>query len=573
MCILQGILSSLCSLILIIFPLYFLNNLTEIISNNIFDNKFLIVMLIAYVSLLILITLSKGGLKVIGEKINLMIKFDIAKDSVDVKYDITEDVNMTMKREKVLFPIENQNVIPRIIVTLSDIISYTIQIFCIVLYIGSVNIFLIFLPLVTVYINFLFSKKMKLLEQKSMEKIIPLNREFGYYLNVAANQKYAKDIRLYKINQLISKKLSVYQEKSSKVFRKLLLQSGRYKGVITSSLYLQALISCVGIMVVYNKMTLSVGVITSVICGIINLNTIFSKIVLNIFEYGLLSKYIEAYFDFRKMLNLSPNSQKNEIDEVNIVSEKSYIESLEVKNLSFKYSGLDTSALDNINMKFQKGKVYSIVGTNGAGKTTLVKILSSLYDDYSVDIYINGGKKAVVNEVSCVFQDFKIFPLTIMENIVLGLQNVEERDVFEYIEKLGMTDMVKSSKYKLDTFIGKNLEKDGISLSGGQAQRLAIIRSLINKNNIIIMDEPTSAIDPLLEYEIYSVLQEMKNDCDKESITIFISHRLASCKFSDYIYVMDEGKLVQEGSFDSLKQDGDGLFSEMWTSQSKYYVG
>jgi ATP-binding cassette subfamily B protein len=248
-------------------------------------------------------------------------------------------------------------------------------------------------------------------------------------------------------------------------------------------------------------------------------------------------------------------------------------DSLEFKNVSFTYPGTEKKILDGCSFKIEKGRHYSFVGVNGAGKTTVTKLLTRLYDDYEGEILLNGVNLreyplAQVKAAFCaVFQDFARYDITVAENVAIGKANgatVEEID--NAIRLSGFSEKVAAVKEGRDTPLGKTRD-DGVDLSGGEWQRVAFARAIISPAPVKILDEPTAALDPVAESQVYAQFEEISRGVT----TLFISHRLASAKMADIIYVLENGKITESGSHDELMQAA-GTYAEMFESQRSWYL-
>ena len=246
---------------------------------------------------------------------------------------------------------------------------------------------------------------------------------------------------------------------------------------------------------------------------------------------------------------------------------------VEFKDVSFKYPGSEIWALRHVNMKFKVGKRLAIVGENGSGKTTFIKLLCRLYDPQEGQILLNGidirkyRYDDYMNIFSVVFQDFQLICQPLGANVA-GSMNYDRARVLKALKDAGFEERLNSLDQGLDTMIYKNLSKDGIDVSGGEAQKIAIARALYKDAPFIILDEPTAALDPIAEAEIYSRFDEIATD----KTAIYISHRLSSCKFCDEIAVFHEGSVIQQGSHTDLVEDKSGKYYELWNAQAQYYT-
>ena len=256
---------------------------------------------------------------------------------------------------------------------------------------------------------------------------------------------------------------------------------------------------------------------------------------------------------------------------------------IEFKDVSFTYQDAaedteDNSAsgknvFDHLNIKINAGEKIALVGVNGAGKTTFVKLLCGMYDPDSGQILINGidrnefPKKELYGLFSAVFQEQLIFPFTFGENIAMDrAENINAGKAWDAIAKAGLKELFEEKNINLKTYMTKGIMKNGVNLSGGQQQRLLLARALYKDAPVLVLDEPTAALDPVAESEVYNSY----NKYSQGKTALFISHRLASTRFSDRIIMLEEGKIIEEGSHNDLMQLN-GKYAEMFLIQSNYY--
>ena len=246
---------------------------------------------------------------------------------------------------------------------------------------------------------------------------------------------------------------------------------------------------------------------------------------------------------------------------------------IEFSNVSFKYPRTENYVLRNVNLKFKIGEKLAVVGMNGSGKTTFIKLLCRLYDPTEGEILLNNvdirkyDYKEYMSIFSVVFQDFKLFSFGLGQNVSASFHYNEEL-AKRCLEKAGFYERLQSMKKGLETSIYKDLDEEGVEISGGEAQKIALARALYKNAPFIILDEPTAALDPIAEYEVYSKFNEIVQD----KTAIYISHRLSSCRFCDIIAVFDGGQIVQRGVHDRLLQDTHGKYYELWNAQAQYYT-
>lgn len=246
---------------------------------------------------------------------------------------------------------------------------------------------------------------------------------------------------------------------------------------------------------------------------------------------------------------------------------------LEFINVSFKYPKTDKYVLKNVSFKLESGQRYAFVGANGAGKTTLTKLLTGLYDEYEGDILINGKQlrlykpSTIKSLFSVVYQQFSKYQISLKDNIALGRisQDVTDAHIQQTAIQAGLEETLHQLDQEMSTLLGK-IHENGVDLSGGQWQKLAIARSLISPAPIKIMDEPTAALDPLSENQLYQTFAQLMEG----KTTILITHRLGSVKLVDKIFVLEAGRLVEHGTHSQLMQH-QGLYRYMFNEQEGWY--
>lgn len=249
---------------------------------------------------------------------------------------------------------------------------------------------------------------------------------------------------------------------------------------------------------------------------------------------------------------------------------KSY--ELRLENVSFRYSGADHDTIHQMNLTIHPGEKLAIVGLNGAGKTTLVKLLCGLFDPTEGRVLLNGrdirdfNRRDYYQLFSAVFQEFSVLEVTVAENIAQTAENMDYERIDDCTQKAGLSTLIQELPKGLDTHVGKEVFLDGVLFSGGQMQRLMLARALYKDGPILMLDEPTAALDPIAENDIY----RKYNDMTQGKTSVFISHRLASTRFCDRIIFMADGTIAEEGSHESLLSKN-GEYAKLFEVQSRYY--
>ena len=287
------------------------------------------------------------------------------------------------------------------------------------------------------------------------------------------------------------------------------------------------------------------------------------------YNFQQFAAHREFIKEFNEFIHLS------ETPEAEVLPAKTPIkfETIEFKDVTFSYPGMEKTVLKNMSLKMEKGKHYAFVGINGAGKTTLTKLLTRLYENYSGEILLNGKSlrewtMAEIKSCFCaVFQDFAQYDITVAENVSMGkINGATDDEVDNALELAGFDKKAAELKNGKDTLLGKTHD-DGVDLSGGQWQRLAFARAVISPAPVKILDEPTASLDPVAEGKMYEQFESIS----RGFTTIFISHRLASAKMADVIFVMEDGKVAEQGDHTALMAQK-GIYAEMFESQQSWYI-
>lgn len=431
-----------------------------------------------------------------------------------------------------------------------------------------VIVFLIAMGLFLVGISY-FSRRMKKDTLKAAMEGTKYNRYLAYYLwEYLDDDMYAKDIRIFNQSEVITREM---EEKGFRawinIFKTCEKVEKRYGGI---NAFLSAMLS--GVIYIFVLMRALAGIIP--IGDVVKAYTAIRELVrglegitVTITALAYNNEYLElvfSYMDLSKGCDVSEEASGIPIAE---------IKEIEFRNVSFKYPGSEQYALENVSFTMRKGERLAVVGMNGSGKTTMIKILCGLYQPDSGSVIINGHNileydpKEYKKRLAVVFQDFKLFGFSIGENIAVNRQ-YDTAKVWETIEKVGLRYKIEHMKEQLETSIHKHFNNHGVDISGGEEQKLAIARALYRDADIFILDEPTAALDPESEYEIYSKMDKLT----KNKGVIFISHRLSSCYYSDKIIVFYNGRIIQQGKHFELLSDVYGKYYELWNAQASHYI-
>lgn len=397
------------------------------------------------------------------------------------------------------------------------------------------------------------------------EKYAELDRIFYSFIDILGDYKTGKEIRLYKeqniIDNIATQKILTDGEIT---LRKISMRTAKSSSFIA---ILGALVGFGVYLFIGVKGLFGLFGIGSLVlyCG--SFMQIISGIMMFANTFGKLKEILPLARDYFKILEAESTMVygNRELDLSNGFE-------IEFNNVSFKYPKSDNYALKNINLKIRGGEKLAVVGRNGSGKTTFIKLLCRLYDVDEGEILINGvNVKEYTREslnalYSVVFQDYKILSLTVADNI--SANGECDKDMLNSaLDKANIKDRIEAMPQKEKTYLYKDLDKSGVEISGGEAQKLALARALYKDSPIVILDEPTAALDPIAENEIYSRF----NSFVENKTAIYISHRLSSCAFCDRIAVFDNAELVETGTHNELVS-ANGRYAELWNAQASYYL-
>ena len=397
------------------------------------------------------------------------------------------------------------------------------------------------------------------------------NRLFGFFGYLGYYAALATDVRIYRQDKICER----YNRNKEDTFGSNGLFAHFARGPMGLYSAAGAAVSVIFTGIVYAFVCLKalagafgLGSVTQYVASIAKVSGGMSSLISNIGVMCNNTPFLELTFDFLDI----PNNMYQGSLTVEKRRDRKY--QVEFRNVSFKYPGSDNYALRNVNMKFEIGKRLAVVGMNGSGKTTFIKLLCRLYDPTEGEILLNGidirkyNYREYMDIFSVVFQDFKLLSLKLGENVA-GKVDYDKELVIDCLEKAGFGDRFIKMKDGTETYLYKDFDNEnGVDVSGGEAQKIAIARALYKDAPFIILDEPTAALDPIAEAEIYGKFDEIAGD----KTAIYISHRLSSCKFCDEIAVFHEGAVIQQGTHASLVADTNGKYYELWNAQAQYYT-
>lgn len=477
------------------------------------------------------------------------------------KYDNPEFYN-----DFIIINSEMDNVLTNILSNFRTIIYSCITTLGSVAIILNLDLFCLIFVVASLSLSYLLSLKgNKMVFDRRMETRVT-DRKVSYINRIFYFKEYATDIRLTSIYNKFIKDYKQCIDEIKEVdikyglkfmflnfFNQFFLNTLMYNGFLT-------------IYLVYNVLVLQ-SITVAGFFGIYNainyINSDFWNLIMLFPQFKQYEGYIEKYKTF---INTTPKIQ----NKINSLKINSSFKSLELKNISFEYNE-NNRILKNINMTINKGQKIAIVGSNGAGKSTLIKLILRLYDPSGGNIFYNNidikdlDLQYYRNLFSVVFQDFKLFAFTVGENIIMD-ELEDYSKVNKVLDIYGLKDKVQNMTDGVNSLLYKEFSNSGIILSGGEEQKIAIARAFAKNSDLIIMDEPTSSLDPISEYNLNKTILEQ---C-KDKTVIFISHRLSTTVMADKIYMLEDGKIIESGTHKELLSK-DGKYAELFKIQvSKY---
>lgn len=492
----------------------------------------------------------------------------LVEKSARCSYPIMEDPKFQDKQAKAWEPLaSNGQAGEAVWATLCEILK-SIMGFAIYLFLlKDVSLLLILVTLLTTICGYLVANHIGGWEYRHREEKAELIKKLYYAMNKGKDRMIAKDIRIFGMEAWLGDLMNKYQrllwEFSGKGQKKYLLadivdillaflRNGVAYGYLLT-MTVQGELEVAHFLLLFT----AVGGFTEWINKILTQFTVLHRQSL---ELSTLREFLDQEELFRMEGGIVPQVQEG-LDYT-----------IELKDVTFYYPGLEKPIFEHLNLTIPAGEKLAVVGLNGAGKTTLVKLICGFYDPDEGEVLLNGinvenfNRREYYRLFAGVFQNFSILPGSILLNVAQDVQKANRDRALDCIEKAGLTEKIKSLPDGLDSLMDKTVFNEAVELSGGEMQRLMLARLLYRDSPIIVLDEPTAALDAIAESDIYNRYQELT----RGHTSIYISHRLASTRFCDRIILIHDGKIIQEGTHQELMEKG-GRYAELFEIQSKYY--
>jgi len=564
----QSVLSAAKNLCNVILPMFLVNELTGdkiperlilfaalIVANNVgmtlIDNVF------NRVTSVLREKSSNGMMKLMSEKV------------MNLEYSYLENPTYLDLKERAVFAINNQGAISQMVTVVFQTLSQALTMAGLITILATLGPVLILVLIVgTLLMLWIYSSVSKI-QMKVMQEIVPINRRYGYYMDTATDKVTQKDIRLYNMSDMITGRIMQFSKDTCDEFDKMQVKTGKALGQMGAvsegiSAFSYAYVGFRTLSDFFGP-KLTLGALTMYVSATINVSNMVLSLGESIIGVIQFLGFLDPYMEFMAL-----SEETKQVDGVPFTGD---VETVEFKNVTFTYPNAEKAVLKNISFSVKKGEKISIVGLNGAGKSTLVKLICRMYKADSGEILVNGKNiydydyLSYMNTISAVFQDYRLFNFTIAENISCQAQDADNRRIENLVDEVGLREKIAELPQGILSRYGKDYDQEGIELSGGQGQKIAIARALYKKASMVILDEPASALDPIAEAEIY----EKFNSLVEDKTAIYISHRMSSSVFCDKILIIDGGTVADYDTHENLMKKTESLYYKLFQSQAENY--
>lgn len=500
-----------------------------------------------------------------SEWFNQYFETELSKHTMSMDFEHTEDPEALDKLAKAKDGMSwYSGGVVGILTQLYTIISNTALLLGVSVLILMTCPWLIPVQIISLVLITIFNAKNNKLEAESFLKLSKMNRVWGYVFYQLSNFRYGKDIRLYDSADMMCEKADRQSDEQVNCWKdqERKMRPNNMKINLVNALRDGISYFYIGFLAV--KKIITIGDFQMCVTGASNLYWSLYHIVTSVQELYKRCGYAHRYLEFKAYPAAMVKGTK---------AVKNGEHTIEFSHVSFKYPRSEDYVLRDVNITIKSGEHLSIVGLNGAGKTTFIKLLCRLYDVTEGEILVDGTNiKEYSDEeyrrlFAVVFQDFQLFAFSLRENIALA-DKPDDEHINEVLKLSGLYDDAQKLEHGLDTTLFKSYDEKGTELSGGQKQKTAISRALYRDAPIVILDEPTAALDPVAEYDIYRQFNSLVGG----KTAIYISHRLSSCKFCDKIAVFANDTIKEYGTHDELADKPNGIYAEMFSAQAQHYV-
>ena len=492
----------------------------------------------------------------------------IAEKMAQTSYENLLDTAFLQRKERASSACDdNQSPAESIWLTWTNILANLLGFAVYLALLSSLSPLLILVVIATTAAGYFVSRKVNQFGYLHREEEAAYTAEMRYVKRTVTSRAFAKDIRIFGLKPWL---MEVWQ-KSFQLYESFLRRREKHYFLTNLADFLLSLLRN-GISYAYLlHLTLTEGLSASTFLLYFTAASGFTQWITGILEqFTQLSKASLEISVVREFLEWPEGFQLTGGDPIPDAVNGTY--ELQLEHVTYRYPGAAEDTIHDLSLTLHRGEKVALVGLNGAGKTTLVKLLCGFLDPTQGTVRLNGvdirklNRRAYYKLFSAVFQEFSLLEATVAENVAQQVEGIDEEKVWQCLQNAGLSDAVRALPQGLQTHLGRSIYDDGTELSGGQTQRLMLSRALYRDGAVLVLDEPTAALDPITESEIYLKYSEMTQG----KTSLFISHRLASTRFCDRIILLENGSIAEEGSHEALLQAG-GSYAKLFSVQRRYY--
>ena len=492
----------------------------------------------------------------------------IAEKMAQTSYENLLDTAFLQRKERASSACDdNQSPAENIWLTWTNILANLLGFAVYLALLSSLSPLLILVVIATTAAGYFVSRKVNQFGYLHREEEAAYTAEMRYVKRTVTSRAFAKDIRIFGLKPWL---MEVWQ-KSFQLYESFLRRREKHYFLTNLADFLLSLLRN-GISYAYLlHLTLTEGLSASTFLLYFTAASGFTQWITGILEqFTTLSKESLEISVVREFLEWPEGFQLTGGDPIPDAVNGTY--ELQLEHVTYRYPGAAEDTIHDLSLTLHRGEKVALVGLNGAGKTTLVKLLCGFLDPTQGTVRLNGvdirklNRRAYYKLFSAVFQEFSLLEATVAENVAQQVEGIDEEKVWQCLQNAGLSDAVRALPQGLQTHLGRSIYDDGTELSGGQTQRLMLSRALYRDGAVLVLDEPTAALDPITESEIYLKYSEMTQG----KTSLFISHRLASTRFCDRIILLENGSIAEEGSHEALLQRG-GSYAKLFSVQRRYY--